>query len=42
MIDKYVKEGAKKILSLTRTKIRLAKEAGTVECRPAPLPLVKR
>lgn len=34
--------GAKKLFSLTRTKIRLAEEAGTVECRPHPLPLVKR
>lgn len=41
-MDKYAAAGAKKILSLARTKIRLAEEAQTVECRPAPLPLVKR
>jgi len=41
MIDKYARDGAKKILSLTKTKIRLARESDTVECIPAPLPLVR-
>jgi len=40
--DKYVIKGAKKLFSLARTKCRLAKEAKTVETRPAPLPLVKK
>jgi hypothetical protein len=39
--DKYVVMGAKKMFSLTRTKLRLAEESETVEARPAPLPLVK-
>jgi len=41
-VDRYVRDGAKKLFSLTKTKIRLAEEAGTAECRPHPLPLVKR
>ena len=41
-MDKYTPAGAKKLFSLTRTKIRLAEEADTIECRPDPLPLVKR
>ena len=41
-MDKYTPAGAKKLFSLTRTKIRLAEEADTTECRPDPLPLVKR
>jgi len=40
-MDKYVVYGAKKLFSLTRTKIRLAEEADTIECSPDPLPLVK-
>jgi hypothetical protein len=40
-MDKYAIAGTKKLLSLVRTKIRLAEEAGTVECRPDPLPIVK-
>ncbi|MBN2251403.1 MAG: hypothetical protein JW724_04945 [Candidatus Altiarchaeota archaeon] len=40
-MDKYAVKGAKKILSLTRTKIRLAEESGAVECIPGVLPLVK-
>lgn len=40
-MDKYAVMGAKKLLSLAKTKIRLAEEAGTIECRPNPLPLVK-
>jgi hypothetical protein len=41
-MDKYVISGTKKLFSLVRTKIRLAEEAETIECRPHPLPLVKR
>jgi hypothetical protein len=41
-MDKYSVAGAKKLFSLAKTKIRLAAEAGTLECRPNPLPLVKR
>lgn len=40
-VDKYVIRGIKKLRSLTRTKIRLAEEAGTERVRPEPLPLVK-
>ncbi|MFH1056063.1 MAG: hypothetical protein V1744_08230 [Candidatus Altiarchaeota archaeon] len=40
-MDKYVKDGVKKLFSLTRTKIRLAEEAETFEVKPAPLPVVK-
>jgi hypothetical protein len=39
-VDKYVVKGVKKLFCLARTKMRLAEEAGTVEARPAPLPLV--
>jgi hypothetical protein len=41
-MDRYVISGTKKLFSLVRTKIRLAGEADTFECRPDPLPLVKR
>jgi hypothetical protein len=41
-MDKYALLGAKKLFSLVKTKIRLAEEADTFECRPDPLPLVKR
>jgi len=40
-MDKYVIKGVKKLAGLTRTKIRLAEEAKTLQTRPAPLPLVK-
>lgn len=40
-MDRYVIKGIKKLRSLTRTKIRLAEEAGTVKTKPAPLPLVE-
>jgi hypothetical protein len=40
-MEKHAIAGAKKLLSLTKTKIRLAKEADTIDCKPAPLPLVK-
>ncbi|MBN2014384.1 MAG: hypothetical protein JW778_04320 [Candidatus Altiarchaeota archaeon] len=41
-MEKYAQKGLKKLFSLTKTKIRLAEEAGTVETRPAPLPIVKK
>jgi hypothetical protein len=41
MMEKHAIAGTKKLLSLTKTKIRLAKEANTTDCKPAPLPLVK-
>ena len=41
-MDKYVISGTKKLFSLTRTKIRMAEEADTIECRPDPLSLVRR
>lgn len=41
-MDKYSVAGAKKLFSLTKTKIRLAVETDTAECRPHPLPLIKR
>lgn len=41
MMDKFVVKGIKKIFSLTRTKIRLAKESDTIYVKPMPLPLVK-
>jgi hypothetical protein len=41
-MDRFSIKGTKKLFSLTKTKIRLATEADTVETRPAPLPLVKR
>jgi len=40
-VDRYVVLGTKKLFSLTRTKLRLAEEADTVETRPSPLPLPK-
>lgn len=40
-MEKYIIKGAKKLLSLTRTKIRLAEESDTVYTKPTPLPLVK-
>jgi hypothetical protein len=40
-MDKFAIRGVKKLFSLTRTKIRLAGESGTMETRPAPLPLVR-
>jgi len=40
-MDKFVVKGTKKLLSLARTKIRLAEEAETVYTKPRPLPLVK-
>ncbi|MEA3254738.1 MAG: hypothetical protein U9Q22_02765 [Candidatus Altiarchaeota archaeon] len=40
-MDKYTIKGTKKLLSLSRTKIRLAEEAETIECKPKPLPLIK-
>ncbi|HHQ44747.1 MAG TPA: hypothetical protein ENN13_01250 [Candidatus Altiarchaeales archaeon] len=40
-MDCFARRGVKKIFSLARTKIRLAKEADTIECVPAPLPLVE-
>jgi hypothetical protein len=40
-MDKYEIKGIKKLRSLTRTKIRLAEEAGTVRTISEPLPLVK-
>ncbi len=40
-MEKHVIRGAKKIFSLTRTKIRLAEEAQTIDTKPIPLPLVK-
>jgi len=39
-MDRYVIRGVKKLFSLTRTKIRLAEEAGTKITKPSPLPLV--
>lgn len=39
--SKYAVKGVKKLLSLARTKIRLARQAGTVYTKPRPLPLVK-
>lgn len=40
-MDKFVVKGARKLLSLTKTKIRLAEEAETLCTKPKPLPLVK-
>lgn len=40
-MDRYSARGLKKLYSLTRIKLRLAREAETAESRPAPLPLVK-
>jgi hypothetical protein len=39
--EKYVTDGVKKLFGLTRTKLRLAKEAHTLEAIPSPMPLVK-
>lgn len=36
-----MRKGLKKLFSLTKTKIRLAEEAGTTELEPSPLPLIK-
>lgn len=40
--NKYVVDGVKKLFSLAKTKIRLARESDTIETKPRPLPLVKR
>jgi len=40
-MNKLMKKGAKKLFSLTRTKIRLAKENNTINTKPQPLPLIK-
>jgi len=40
-MEKYILKGAKKLFSLTRTKIRLVEESGTIDTKPGPLPLVK-
>ena len=40
-MNKYAIKGTKKLLSLTRTKIRLAEESETEYTKPRPLPLVK-
>lgn len=40
-IDKHAIGGAKRLLSLTKTKIRLAEESETIYTKPKPLPLVK-
>ena len=40
-MDKFTIKGTKKLFGLTRTKIRLAEEAGTQYTNPMPLPLVK-
>ena len=40
-MDKHIIRGAKRLLSLTRTKIRLAEEVDTINTMPRPLPLVK-
>jgi hypothetical protein len=40
-MEKHAIAGTKKLLSLTKTKIRLAKEANTIDCKPSPIPLVK-
>jgi len=39
---KYVIKGVKKLFSLARTKIRLARQANTLYTKPKPLPLVKK
>ncbi len=41
MTDKYAVKGLKKLFGLTKTKIRLAREAGTIQVKPKPLPLVE-
>ncbi len=40
-MDKFTIQGTRRLLSLTRTKIRLAEESGTIYTKPKPLPLVK-
>ena len=40
-MEKITIKGIKKLFSLTRTKIRLAKEAKTEYTKPKPLPLIK-
>ena len=40
-VNKFIVKGVKKMLGLTRTKIRLAKESDTKDTKPAPLPLIK-
>jgi len=40
--NKYAVKGVKKLFSLTKTKIRLAKEVKTIYTKPKPLPLVKK
>ena len=40
-MEKITTKGIKKLFSLTRTKIRLAKEAKTEYTKPKPLPLIK-
>ena len=39
--NKFIIKGTKKLLGLTRTKIRLAKESKTIYTKPRPLALVK-
>lgn len=41
MSYKLMRKGLKKLFSLTKTKIRLAEEARTIELKPSPLPLIK-
>lgn len=41
MTDKYAVKGLKKLFGLTKTKIRLAREAGTIQVKQGPLPLVE-
>lgn len=38
---KYAIKGVKKLFSLAKTKIRLARQADTIYTKPSPLPLVK-
>jgi len=40
-MERHTIAGAKKLFSLTRTKIRLAEESQTIDTKPSPLPLVK-
>lgn len=41
MSQMLIRKGLKKLFSLTKTKIRLAEEAKTIELKPSPLPLIK-
>ncbi|MFH1721217.1 MAG: hypothetical protein ABH950_01285 [Candidatus Altiarchaeota archaeon] len=41
-MNRFFVQGTKKLFSLTKTKIRLAEEAGTDKTRPSPLPLVQK